>query len=111
MQSQLDADVAIIGGGAVGSACAYTLSKSGLSTILLEKESTFASQITGHNPGVIHSGSYYASGSIRARVAPRGNKLLWEFCRKYNVPNLKCGKLIIGNTEKQLHALEIIFQN
>ena len=111
MQSKLDADIAIIGGGAVGAACAYTLSKYGLSIIVLEKERTFASKITGHNPGVVHSGCYYAPGSMRARVAVRGNKLLWEFVKKYNVPHRRCGKFIIANTENQLSALEKVVQN
>jgi len=111
MATKLDADVVVIGGGAVGAACTYLFSKVGLSVILLEKEKSCATGITGRNPGVVHSGSYYLPGTLRARVAVRGNELLWNFCKKYNVAHLTCGKLIIANTERQLSALETIMQS
>jgi L-2-hydroxyglutarate oxidase len=53
--------IAIIGGGIVGLATAYELTRRDprASLILLEKEDELARHQTGHNSGVIHSGIYY----------------------------------------------------
>ena len=61
-------DVAIIGGGIVGLATAYQLTRRhpDLHVTVLEKEDTLAKHQTGHNSGVIHSGIYYKPGSLKA---------------------------------------------
>ena len=51
-------DVAIIGGGIVGLATAYQLTRQypDKKVVLLEKEAELAQHQTGHNSGVLHSG-------------------------------------------------------
>ena len=44
----------------------------GLRVLLLEKEDRVAAHQTGHNSGVIHSGIYYAPGSLKARFVRAG---------------------------------------
>lgn len=60
-------DVVVIGGGIVGLASAYQLTKlrPGASVVVLEKEGGPAHHQTGHNSGVLHSGIYYKPGSLR----------------------------------------------
>ena len=61
-------DVAIIGGGIVGTATAMALTeRPGRSVVVLEAEDQLAAHQTGHNSGVIHSGLYYRAGSLKAR--------------------------------------------
>ena len=64
-------DVAIIGGGIVGLATAYHLTRQFPHThvVILEKEAELAFHQTGRNSGVLHSGIYYRPGSLRARLS------------------------------------------
>ena len=64
----ISTDVAIIGGGIVGLATAYQLTRElpGRKVVVLEKEAELALHQTGHNSGVLHSGIYYKPGSLKA---------------------------------------------
>ena len=62
----MDADVVIIGAGAIGLAIACKLSDKGYSIILLEKETKFGTGISSRNSEVIHAGVYYKTGSLKA---------------------------------------------
>jgi L-2-hydroxyglutarate oxidase LhgO len=96
---------AVVGGGIVGLATAYELSRRGASVTLFEKESTLAFHQTGHNSGVIHSGVYYKPGSAKARLCVRGGALLRQFCDENGVPWRACGKLIVARSEEELPRL------
>ena len=48
---------------------------------------------TGHNSGVIHSGIYYAPGSLKAKLCVKGAALTYEYCTRRNIPYHKCGKV------------------
>ena len=80
-------DTLIIGGGIIGLATAYHLSKilPGKNVTVLEKENKIASHQTGNNSGVIHSGIYYPNISLKATYCLEGRKLLYDFCEKYNI--------------------------
>ena len=67
-------DVAIIGGGIVGLATAMRLLErfEGLRVVVLEKDREIATQQTGHNSGVLHSGVYYRPDSLKARFCVEG---------------------------------------
>ena len=71
-------DVAIIGGGIVGLATAYQLTEQypTLSLAVLEKEDRLATHQSGRNSGVIHSGIYYAPGSLKAVNCREGRRRL-----------------------------------
>lgn len=101
-------DTAIIGGGIVGLATAYELTRRypGRTTVLLEKESRLADHQTGHNSGVIHSGVYYKPGSAKARTCIRGGGLLRQFCQAHKVPYKECGKIIIARSEADMAPLQ-----
>ena len=100
-------DVAIIGGGIVGTATAMALgSYSGLSLVILEAEETLAAHQSGHNSGVIHSGLYYKPGSLKARNCVQGRQEMYRFCQEHGVPHERCGKLVIATHESELPALE-----
>ena len=61
-------DCAVIGGGIVGLATAWTIleRKPDVRIAVLEKEDGWARHQTGRNSGVIHSGLYYKPGSLKA---------------------------------------------
>ena len=49
-------DVAIIGSGIIGSACAYTLSQYKLKVVMVEKENDVCMGTTKANSAIIHAG-------------------------------------------------------
>ncbi len=105
-------DAAIIGGGIVGLATAWQLSrlKPEWKIVLLEKEATLAFHQTGRNSGVIHSGIYYRPGSLRAQNCREGKAQLEQFCNDYGVAWTQTGKVIVATREEQLPQLQTIFE-
>ncbi|MES5100796.1 NAD(P)/FAD-dependent oxidoreductase [Agrobacterium sp. BA1120] len=101
-----DIDVIIIGAGVVGLATARTLSQSGLSTIVLEREGEFGTQTSSRNSEVIHAGLYYPKGSLKARFCVEGRHDLYAFCESHGVGHRRCGKLIVATTGEEIPLLE-----
>lgn len=98
----------VVGGGIIGLAVANELCEREPQrpVVVLEKEAALAQHQTGHNSGVIHSGLYYAPGSLKARLAVQGAEELKRFCDhhgiKYDVP----GKLVVATSEEHLPQIE-----
>ena len=105
-------DVVVIGGGIVGLATAYQLTRRrpDLSIAILEKEAELARHQTGHNSGVLHSGIYYRPGSLRATNCRLGKRAMQEFCDEQGIDYEICGKVIVATDESELPALERIHQ-
>src|SRR5687767_10704781 len=100
-------DVAVIGGGIVGLATAWTLSRSYRSSlVLLEAEAELARHQTGHNSGVIHSGLYYKPGSFKARNCTEGREAMFRFCQEHGLAHERCGKLVVATVPEEIAALE-----
>lgn len=102
-------DVAVVGAGVIGLAIAQQLSAApfmrGRSLVLLEQESGFGQHTSSRNSEVIHAGIYYPSGSLKALLCVRGKELLYEHCRRYDIPHKRVGKLIVGG-QGEAEALE-----
>jgi L-2-hydroxyglutarate oxidase LhgO len=105
-------DVVIVGGGIVGIASAREIltRHPGISLAVLEKEPRVGEHQTGHNSGVIHSGIYYAPGSLKARLCTQGAHLMYEFCESHDVQAERCGKLIVATAESELPALAELYR-
>ncbi|WP_017892464.1 L-2-hydroxyglutarate oxidase [Serratia sp. S4] len=105
-------DVIIIGAGLVGLGVANALQEANpaLNILLLEKESGPAAHQSGHNSNVVHSGIYYAPGSLKARLAKLGNQSMFAFCREHDLYHDQCGKVIVATQLKELALLENIYQ-
>jgi len=103
-------DVAIIGGGIVGLATAYHLTKHypDHSIAVVEKEDQVAAHQTGHNSGVIHSGIFYEPGSLKAENCRKGKRALIEFCEHNDVPFEMCGKVVVATDESEIPELNRI---
>ncbi|WP_216327550.1 L-2-hydroxyglutarate oxidase [Deinococcus aestuarii] len=101
-------DFAVIGGGIVGLATAYALGQRYPDALILvlEKEEALAQHQTGRNSGVIHSGIYYAPGSLKARLCQAGNVSIPEFCDEHGIPYDRCGKVIVATRPEELPGLE-----
>lgn len=107
----MECDIAIIGGGIVGLATAWQLGQHCQHRVLvLEKESSVAAHQSGRNSGVLHSGVYYQPGSDQAQTCLRGRRLMEDFCRANHLPFELCGKVIIGNTPRELARLHTLYE-
>ncbi|TQL45028.1 L-2-hydroxyglutarate oxidase [Homoserinimonas aerilata] len=107
----LDVDFCIIGGGIVGLATAKALldEHPDARVVVLEKEDAVARHQTGHNSGVIHSGIYYAPGSLKAKFSIEGGAATTEFCREHGIEVEFCGKLLVATNSvevERMNALE-----
>lgn len=99
-------DIAIIGGGIVGTAAALKLlEKSTYSILILEAENKLAAHQTGNNSGVIHSGLYYKPGSSKALNCAAGREMMYRFCDEHNIKHDRCGKIVVATSESELPAL------
>jgi L-2-hydroxyglutarate oxidase len=100
-------DVAIIGGGIVGTATGMALvRRPGVRVVILEAESAVAAHQTGHNSGVIHSGLYYKPGSMKAINCVEGRQAMYRFCEEHGIAHDRCGKLVVATEPSQLTALD-----
>lgn len=105
-------DIVIIGGGIVGTASAYKLSKyyPHLKILVLEKDK-IASHQTGHNSGVIHSGLYYKPGTYKAKNCVEGRRELVAFAREQKIPHEICGKIIVASHAGELEYMNRAYNN
>jgi L-2-hydroxyglutarate oxidase LhgO len=99
--------ICIIGGGLVGLATTLQLRRRlpAAELTLLEKEDSFGRHQSTHNSGVLHAGLYYKPGSIKARMAVQGIRLMTEFCQQHGVAHEICGKLVIAVDEAEVGRL------
>lgn len=105
-------DLAIVGGGIVGLATAMELLARypALRLAVLEKEGRVGLHQTGHNSGVIHSGIYYAPGSLKARLCVAGKERLIRFCEEHGILYDLCGKVIVATDEEELPRLQTLYE-
>jgi L-2-hydroxyglutarate oxidase LhgO len=104
------ADILIIGGGVVGLAIAAELAghcQDG-SVVLLERHAKFGQETSSRNSEVIHAGIYYPRASLKARLCVEGNRRMYDFCARWNIPCARMGKLIVANTADELKSLEAL---
>lgn len=106
------ADVAIIGAGIIGLASAreLLLRHPGLRVCVIDKEERLAAHQTGHNSGVIHSGVYYAPGSLKARLCVSGGRELFAYCEERGIAVERCGKVIVATDESELSRLNDLYR-
>ena len=101
-------DVVVIGAGIVGLATARAVAErlDGVALAVIDKESEPATHQTGHNSGVLHTGLYYAPGSLRAQLCVSGHRAMTEFCQEMGLPFRGGGKVVVATAETQIPRLE-----
>ncbi|MCE1190198.1 MAG: L-2-hydroxyglutarate oxidase [Ignavibacteria bacterium] len=100
-------DIAIIGGGIVGTAVALKIMETRpCKVVLLEAEDSLAAHQTGNNSGVIHSGLYYKPGSLKALNCTRGRNMLYQFCAEQGIEHEHCGKIVVATGAGEIAALD-----
>ncbi|CAM9225916.1 unnamed protein product [Ectocarpus fasciculatus] len=95
----------VVGGGVVGLAVARALSRS-LDVILLEAHAAIGSQTSSRNSEVIHSGIYYAPGTLKAELTAPGCEALYTYLASRGVEHKRCGKIIVATNEPEGQEVE-----
>lgn len=111
VRTQETVDVVIIGAGIVGLSLARALCLRygrALRIMILEKESSLGRHSSGRNSGVLHSGVYYAPGSLKAKVCAEGAKQMAAYCLERRLPYDRCGKIIVPTTPQELEGLQVL---
>lgn len=103
----MDYDVLILGGGIIGCAVAYELSKYNINIALIEKDYDIANDISFANTAIIYDGSETDDSTI-AKLECSGRKLIEEHCQKFNVAYKKVGSLRITSNEARFKVLDKI---
>lgn len=100
-------DYAVIGGGIVGLATATALHERHpqASIVVLEAEDRVGRHQSGHNSGVLHSGLYYAPGSLKARLCVEGRRRMVEFCEDNGIAHRITGKLVVALDAREVDRL------
>ena len=98
--------VAIVGGGVIGSAIAWELSKYKLDVIVFEMGSDVASGASKANSGVIHSGINSPPSSLKARFCVEGNKMFQALADELGFLLQWVGKYVIAKNEEETKELE-----
>lgn len=97
--------IVVAGAGIIGLTTAYELSRRGNRVTVIDKEDHIAAHQTGRNSGVIHSGLYYAPGSLKAELGQAGATSMVRFARAHGVRVEVTGKLVVATRRDQVPRL------
>lgn len=100
-----DVDITIVGAGVVGLAIASELSARA-EVLVLEQDAAPGRGVSSRSSEVIHAGIYFPAHFLKTRLCVQGNPLLYEFCRRYQVPHRRIGKVIVAVTSGEAASLE-----
>jgi L-2-hydroxyglutarate oxidase len=106
-------DFVIIGAGIVSLTVTNELLKRqpGVRVAVLEKEAVPGLHASGRNSGVLHSGIYYGSDTLKARVCATGARRMIEFAKAEGIAVNQCGKVILATSDEQLPMVEKLLRN
>lgn len=105
-------DLIVIGAGILGLAVSRELLTRypRLRLAVVDKEPAVGQHQSGHNSGVLHSGIYYAPGSLKARLCVQGQRDVYAYCEQKSIPTDRCGKVIVASTDEEVPRLENLLQ-
>lgn len=106
-------DYIVVGGGIVGLTVARELRKRhpAASIALLEKEPELGRHASGRNSGVLHSGIYYDSRTLKARVCAEGARRMKIFAAEHGINCQHSGKVIVATSPQDLPVVDRLLKN
>lgn len=96
----MDYDVLILGGGIIGCASAYELSKYSLNIALIEKDYDIADDISLINTEIVYDG-IETFDSLASKLEHMGNSVFKEVTSKFNIPFKRCGSIMVARNEEE----------
>lgn len=106
----MTADFVVVGAGIVGLTIARELKarEPKAKVVILEKEDRPGRHASGRNSGVLHSGIYYASGSLKARICGQGAREMARYCEDRGLPLRRIGKVLLPDSPQDTRLLDVL---
>lgn len=102
-------DVAVIGGGVVGTMILKELSHYNLRAILFEKEDDVSTGASRANSGIVHAGYDCKPNTNKAKFNVWGNKIFKQVAKELNTPFQETGSIVVG-TKDQLEGIKDLYE-
>lgn len=108
----LCADFVVVGAGILGLTVASQLHDRHPTAriVVIEKEPTVGLHASGRNSGVLHSGIYYPTGSLKANFCAEGARRMREYCRTNALPCQSIGKVIVPTDPADMDTLMMLYE-
>lgn len=106
MSPESKIDVAVIGAGVIGLAIARLFAEREEGVQIFDAADSIGTGISTRGSHVIHSGIYYPTGSLKAKLCLAGKNLLYNYCDEKNIAHKKIGKIIVATSEEEVPLLE-----
>lgn len=106
----MDYDILILGGGIIGCAIAYELSKYNLNISVIEKDYDICNDTPSINTSVIYDG-LECEDELSSRYIRKGNKLMRKYASKFNFPYCNEGTVYVAYTEDEEKDIDRIYRN
>ena len=103
-------DIAIIGGGVVGTAIFKEFSQQGAKTIILEKENDILEGASKGNSAILHTGFDAPVDSLELDCVKNGYEEYLKIKNDLNLPLLKTSAHVVAWSDEQKENLEAIMQ-
>lgn len=102
--------VAIVGGGIIGTLTARELSRYELDVLLLEKEAEVGWGTTKANSGIVHAGIHEDPGTLKAKYCFPGNQMYPKLCEELDVSFRMNGILVVAQSEEEMEMVQMYYQ-
>jgi len=106
----MDYDVLILGGGIIGCAVAYELSKYNINIALIEKDYDVANDTSFTNAAITYDGSE-TKDEYMANLESIGTRLIKEHCQKFNIKYDKIGSLRISQNDANYSKIDEMYES
>lgn len=97
--------VAIVGGGIMGTAVARELSKYKLDILLVEAEPEVGWGTTKANSGIVHAGFHEEPGTLATKYCLPGNQMYPQLCEELNVCFKQNGIMLVARNEEEMETV------
>ncbi len=105
-------DLIVLGAGITGLSVArqQLIQDSDCKVLILEKELQVGLHGSGRNSGVLHSGIYYPTGTLKAKFCAEGAKLMDKYCIENDLPISRYGKVILPTKLEDDNQLDLLYK-
>src|SRR5258708_19008948 len=101
-------DVAVIGGGVVGTAIAREMAGYQVRCVLFEADGDVGTGTSKANTAILHTGFDATPGTLESRLVARGSALLREHAQRAGIAVERTGALLVAWTPEQAGSLDAI---
>ena len=103
-------DIVIIGAGVVGLAVASYVARKCRNVLVIERHESFGQETSSRNSEVIHASIYYPKNYLKGQLCLKGNEMMYDICKKNNIPHSNTGKLIVAVNEDEKAVLPVLLE-